>query len=110
MTTAGSAEEALGAFEAHVPDFVLADIGMPREDGLSLCRRLRSRPPQQGGTVPAVALSAYTRAEDRSAALAAGFNAFVGKPPTPQNMLTAIGDVLADPPRRAGAVPSQRRA
>ena len=102
VTTAASAEEAMTAIDAHVPDFVIADIGMPVEDGLSFCRRLRARPRQQGGDVPLVALSAYTRAEDRGAALAVGFDAFVAKPATPADLFTAIGSVLEkgrpDPP------------
>src|SRR3954468_18935041 len=94
VTTAASANEAVIALDAHVPDFLVADIGMPLEDGLSLCRRLRARAAQQGGDVPAVALSAYTRAEDRSAALEAGFDAFVAKPTTSTDLLAAIRGVL----------------
>src|SRR3954471_546032 len=94
VTTAASANEAVVAVDAHVPDFIVADIGMPVEDGLSLCRRLRARAAQQGGEVPALALSAYTRAEDRSAALDAGFDAFVAKPTTSTDLLAAIGGVL----------------
>jgi CheY-like chemotaxis protein len=95
VTTAASAEEALVSIDAHVPDIVVADIGMPVEDGLSLSRRLRARPAQHGGTVPLIALSAYTRAEDRAAALTAGFDAFVAKPATPGDLLAAIGELLA---------------
>src|SRR3954467_2113102 len=94
VTTPASANEAVTALDAHVPDFIVADIGMPVEDGLSLCRRLRARAAQQGGEVPALALSAYTRAEDRSAALDAGFDAFVAKPTTSTDLLAAIGGVL----------------
>ena len=97
VTTASSAEEAIRAMDAHVPDLVVADIGMPVEDGLTLCRRLRAREADQGGMVPAVALSAYTRAEDRAASLAAGFDAFIAKPATPSALLSAIADVLERP-------------
>ena len=94
VTTAPSAEEAMAAIDAHVPDFIIADIGMPVEDGLSFCRRLRERSDAHGGAVPAIALSAYTRAEDRAAALAAGFDEFVAKPATPADLFAAIGGVL----------------
>jgi CheY-like chemotaxis protein len=94
VTTAASAEEAVRAIDAHVPDLLVADIGMPVEDGLTLCRRVRARRADQGGKVPAVALSAYTRSEDRAAALGAGFDAFVAKPATPSALLSVIGEVL----------------
>jgi CheY-like chemotaxis protein len=53
---------------------------MPGEDGFSLIRAVRARGPQAGGKLPAMALTAYARTEDRSAALRAGFNAHVSKP------------------------------
>jgi len=55
---------------------------------------LRERSDAHGGAVPAIALSAYTRAEDRAAALAAGFDEFVAKPATPADLFAAIGGVL----------------
>ena len=94
VTTASSVEEAVRVLDAHVPDLMVADIGMPVEDGLSLCRRLRARGPDLGGNVPAVALSAYTRSEDRASALGAGFDAFVAKPASPSALLSVIGEVL----------------
>jgi signal transduction histidine kinase/ActR/RegA family two-component response regulator len=94
VTTAASADDAMTAIDAHIPDLVIADIGMPVEDGLSFCRRLRARSDEQGGHVPVVALSAYTRAEDRGAALAAGFDAFVAKPATPAALFAAIERVV----------------
>ena len=63
---------------------------MPGEDGLSLVRRIRGRAPERGGTVPAVALSGHTRAEDRRAALAAGFDEFVTKPAAPSAVIEAV--------------------
>lgn len=77
---AGSAEEALTALDEEVPDVLISDIGMPGEDGLSLIRKVRSRAPAAGGLVPAVALTAYARGEDRATALRAGFNSHVSKP------------------------------
>ncbi len=94
VTSAATVDEALRAVDAHVPDLLIADIGLPVEDGLSLCRRLRAMPSHRGGSVPAIALSAYTRAEDRAAALAVGFDTFVAKPTTHADLLTAIADLL----------------
>ena len=103
VTTAASVEEALTAIDAHVPDFILADIGMRVEDGLSFCRRLRARSVDRGGRVPAIALSAYTRIAERVAAEAAGFNAFVAKPAAPTDLLATIGRLLGIPEPSSGA-------
>ena len=80
VTTAGSAAEALEAFAADVPDLLISDIGMPGEDGYELIRRVRELPPEGGGKVPAIALTAYARAEDRMQALRAGYHMHVPKP------------------------------
>jgi signal transduction histidine kinase/ActR/RegA family two-component response regulator len=98
VMTAASAREAIERIDEEVPALILADVGMPEEDGLSMLRRLRRRPAHRGGRVPGVALSAYTRAEDRAAALAAGFDAFVAKPAVPAVLLATIQAALRDPP------------
>jgi CheY-like chemotaxis protein len=72
---------------------LIADIGLPGEDGCSLIRRIRALP-SPAGDIPAIALSAYTRAEDRAAAHAAGFDQFVGKPALPQSLLLAVENAL----------------
>ncbi len=90
VTTVASAADALAVLDDELPALIVADIGMPEEDGLSLFRRLRKRSVERGGLVPAVALSAYARAEDREAALAAGFDAFVAKPAAPADLLATI--------------------
>jgi signal transduction histidine kinase/CheY-like chemotaxis protein len=94
VATASSAREALQRVDDEVPSLIVADVGMPEEDGLSMLRRLRRRRPRRGGRVPAVALSAYTRAEDRAAALAAGYDAFVPKPAVPAQLLATIDETL----------------
>lgn len=94
VVTAASAREAIERMDEEVPSLIVADVGMPGEDGLSLLRRLRQRPADRGGKVPGVALSAYTRTEDRAAALAAGFEAFVPKPAVPAVLLATIDHVL----------------
>jgi CheY-like chemotaxis protein len=62
------------------PDILVADIGMPGEDGYSLIRSIRALPPDRGGSIPAAAVTALARAEDRRRALLAGFQTHVAKP------------------------------
>jgi PAS domain S-box-containing protein len=80
VTIAGSAAEALEAVQAEVPDLLISDIGMPDEDGYELIRRLRELPAESGGSLPAIALTAYARVEDRLHALRAGYQMHVPKP------------------------------
>jgi len=95
----GNAPQALQEFDVDIPGLVLADIGMPGEDGLSMIRRIRRRPPARGGLVRAVAISAYARPEDRQAALAAGYDDFLAKPAMPADVIRAVDRWLARPPR-----------
>ena len=107
VATVGSAEEAFARFTTEVPAALIADIGMPGEDGLSLIRRIRRRSSGRGGAVPAVALSAYARSEDRQAALDAGFGEFLTKPAMPADIVRAAIAVMhsdtARPRRRSRA-------
>ncbi|HEY7116010.1 MAG TPA: ATP-binding protein [Tepidisphaeraceae bacterium] len=80
VATAGSAAEALDALDQQTPDVLLSDIGMPGTDGYDLIAQVRSRDPNRGGGVPAAALTAFAREEDRVRALAAGFQLHVAKP------------------------------
>ena len=91
---AGSASEALGLLRSHRPDVLVSDIGMPGEDGYALIRRIRALPPDQGGQTPAVALTAYARAEDRVNAIRAGFQHHVAKPVEPAELLTMIASLV----------------
>jgi PAS domain S-box-containing protein len=80
VTVAGSAAEALAAMRTAAPDLLISDIGMPEEDGYDLIRRVRALPEADGGRVPAIALTAYARVEDRMHALRAGYQMHVPKP------------------------------
>jgi CheY-like chemotaxis protein/two-component sensor histidine kinase len=80
VVTADSAEAGRRAMASHRPDILVADIGMPGEDGYSLIRTIRAMPPEQGGSMPAVAMTALARPEDRRRALMAGFHTHVAKP------------------------------
>jgi len=80
VTAVSTVAEALAAVERSKPDVILSDLGMPGEDGYSLIRRLRAQSPEQGGRIPAAALTAYASAQDRTRALLAGFQSHVPKP------------------------------
>ncbi|MBV8860024.1 MAG: PAS domain S-box protein [Acidobacteria bacterium] len=77
---AASAAEALEEIEKSAPDLIISDIGMPGEDGYELMKRVRKLPPERGGRVPAIALTAYARVEDRMQALRVGYQMHVPKP------------------------------
>jgi CheY-like chemotaxis protein len=98
VTAAGSAAEAIEAIEKSAPDLLISDIGMPGEDGYELMRRVRGRPPEAGGRVPAIALTAYARVEDRMHALRAGYQMHVPKPVE----LAELAAVAASLVRRGG--------
>ncbi|MBA3547303.1 MAG: response regulator [Nannocystis sp.] len=93
VVLADSAAEALRLFTSRPPDLLLSDIGMPGEDGYSLIARLRTLPPESGGKVAAVALTAYARTEDRTRALLAGFNNHVAKPVEPLELLAVVASL-----------------
>jgi signal transduction histidine kinase/ActR/RegA family two-component response regulator len=80
VLTAGSAGEALATLEETRPDLLISDIGMPGEDGYELIRRVRALPAGRGGKIPAIALTAYARTEDRLRALRAGYQMHISKP------------------------------
>jgi PAS domain S-box-containing protein len=80
VTCASSAAEALRLLEELRPDVLISDIGMPEEDGYELIAKVRALPVERGGKIPAVALTAYARAEDRLRALRAGYQMHVPKP------------------------------
>jgi CheY-like chemotaxis protein len=94
VVAVASAEDAIAQLSAPPSssrfDLLVSDIGMPQEDGYTLLRRLRSLPPDHGGQLPALALTAYARAEDRQAAYDAGFQAHLAKPVEPAQLVTAI--------------------
>jgi PAS domain S-box-containing protein len=88
-----SAVEALDAFDRGPVDLLISDIGMPRMDGYELIRRVRERPANRGGRVPAIALTAFARVEDRVRVLSAGFQAHVGKPVEPAELLAVVASL-----------------
>ncbi len=96
VVTAASADEALDAIAARRPDVMISDIGMPGVDGYDLIRRVRAGDATR--TVPAVALTAYARPEDRERALCAGYHVHLRKPIDPQEMLNAVARLVTGAP------------
>jgi len=84
------ASEALSVLDDWQPDVIVSDIGMPDMDGYAFARQLRARPAAQGGHIPALALSAFARAEDRELALRSGYQAHIAKPVEPADLVKAI--------------------
>jgi PAS domain S-box-containing protein len=80
VSVAANAAEALDALTTTSPDVLISDIGMPGVDGYDLIRQVRELPRERGGTIPAIALTAYTRTEDRLQSLRAGYDMHVPKP------------------------------
>jgi PAS domain S-box-containing protein len=85
-----STAEAVKALDSFKPDVLMSDIGIPDEDGYSLIRKIRALSPEQGGKIPAVALTAYAREEDRIRALLAGYQAHVAKPVNPAELIAVL--------------------
>jgi PAS domain S-box-containing protein len=93
VRTAGRAEQALTILSTWQPDVLLADLAMPGEDGYALVRRVRAMPLPLG-SIPAVALTAYTDPQSVQNAFAAGFDAHLGKPLEPHVLADALTKVL----------------
>ncbi len=96
VITASSAEAAIEALaqEGPRPDLIVSDIAMPGEDGYSLMRRVRALDPEQGGEIPAIAVTAYSRTEDRLKAMAAGFQMHIPKPVNVSELAHAIASII----------------
>jgi CheY-like chemotaxis protein len=90
---AGSSAEALIALGTERPDVLLSDIEMPDQDGYGLMRAIRALPPDKGGRVPAAALTAYARTEDRMQALLAGFHLHLPKPVQPAELAAVVASL-----------------
>ena len=94
VTTANSSAEALDALEESRFDLLISDIGMPSEDGFTLIKKVRERPADKGGRIPAIALTAYARVEDRLRALTAGFQLHIPKPVEPVELVAVVASLV----------------
>jgi len=90
VTTVSSAHEALAVLDTDVPDVIVADLGMPLVDGYQFIDRVRRHHNPRVREVPAAALTAYARADDRVRALRAGFHIHLAKPIDPAELVTTI--------------------
>jgi CheY-like chemotaxis protein len=99
VEVASSSAEALEIIRLGKLDVLVSDIGMPGEDGHALVRRVRTLPPEQGGRVPAVALTAYARAEDRVKAIRAGFQMHLAKPVEPAELIAMVASLAQSNPK-----------
>jgi len=94
VTAVASAIEALTALSQSQPNLIISDIGMPEMDGYMLMRQIRSLQPEQGGTIPAIALTAYAGEIDQQQAIAVGFQQHISKPVDPEELVKAIASLL----------------
>jgi CheY-like chemotaxis protein len=86
-----SAEDALNSIELWSPDVLLSDIEMPGEDGYSLLQKVRSK--KSGSLIPAAALTAYSRSEDRVRALKSGYQIYLPKPVDPRELAVVVASL-----------------
>jgi signal transduction histidine kinase len=96
VVTAASAAEGFLRLDEYRPHILISDIAMPEEDGYAFVRRVRGLPREAGGALPAIALSAYAREEDRRKSLMAGFQAHLAKPVEPQELLNTLARWAGD--------------
>jgi PAS domain S-box-containing protein len=90
----GTVQEALRIIPEWKPDVLVSDIGMPGEDGYSLIRQLRSQSPEQGGKIPAAALTAFAKVEDRMRAIQEGYQLHLPKPIEPAELATVVASLV----------------
>jgi CheY-like chemotaxis protein len=93
VRTVASATTALTTLESWKPDVLVSDVAMPGESGYVLMRRIRRLTPEHGGTIPALAVTAYAGEDDVKLALSAGFQAHVTKPVEPVELALAVGSL-----------------
>ena len=94
VRSVATVREALQVLESDHADALVSDIGLPDQDGYSLIREIRRREAEQGGFLPALALTGYARPEDRTRSLTEGFQAYISKPVEPKNLTAAIAVMI----------------
>jgi CheY-like chemotaxis protein len=95
VRVAGSAAQALQMLDVWKPDVLISDIAMPEEDGYVLIKKIRARSARQSGDIPAAALTAYAKIEDRVSILAAGFQMYLSKPADPSELIAVVASLAA---------------
>jgi CheY-like chemotaxis protein len=94
VTSVGSTREALEILEREKPHLLVSDIAMPEEDGYALLRKIRALPPERGGRIPAIALTAHSLVQDRLQSLRAGFQSHVPKPVVPEELVEVVASII----------------
>ncbi|WP_341737179.1 PAS domain-containing protein [Microcoleus sp. CAWBG640] len=90
VLTVASVAEVLTSLKSFQPNVLVSDIGMPEVDGYTLIQQIRALPPEQGGQIPAIALTAYATKGDRQRAIASGYQQHLIKPLEPELLAEAI--------------------
>jgi PAS domain S-box-containing protein len=98
VRAAACSTEALDMLAEIQPNVIICDIGMPKEDGYFLIQKIRRLSDAQGGRIPAIALTAYGRPEDRRQCLLAGFQAYLAKPAGPEELVALVADLAGRTP------------
>jgi CheY-like chemotaxis protein len=93
VATASSAPQAIDLVERWGPNVLISDIGMPNQDGYDLIRKVRARSSDRASQIPAIALTAFARSQDRMKALSAGYQMHVPKPIEPLELVTVIASL-----------------
>ncbi len=96
VTLASSAAEGMKLLSQLHPDLLISDIGMPDEDGYQFIKKIRALSKENGGNIPAIALTAFAKIEDREMALAAGFQRHVTKPINPTEFVKIVADLASE--------------
>lgn len=94
VTAVASAQAALEALSQSLPDIIISDVSMPEVDGYTLMRQIRALPSEQGGQIPAIALTAYAEESDRQQAITAGFQRHIAKPIEIDKLIEAIASLV----------------
>jgi CheY-like chemotaxis protein len=94
VTSVGSSREALEVLKVDRPHLLVSDIAMPQEDGYELLKKIRALPPEQGGRIPAIALTAHSLVQDRLQSLRAGFQSHVPKPVVPEELVEVVASII----------------
>ncbi|HEY1629037.1 MAG TPA: ATP-binding protein [Tepidisphaeraceae bacterium] len=102
VLTAASAAEAMSLLNAEKPHVLVSDIGMPETDGYEFLRQVRLLSNQNGGKIPAIALTAFARSEDRTRALMSGYQVHVAKPVEPAELVATVASVVGRTGESAG--------
>ncbi|MBI5631269.1 MAG: response regulator [Elusimicrobia bacterium] len=94
VTAVSCPSEAMESISRKAPDVIVSDLAMPGEDGYDFIRKVRKLPPAQGGHIPAAALTAYARPEDRTKAILAGYQIHIPKPIHPEELAALVANLV----------------